>query len=86
MSTDVPTTGDWSEADRLLAIAWSLDKQALCPGGCGQYLDESTEHDASMYDMERMVCGACEARDMDRDEHKSEPPVMGELAYVRQDF
>lgn len=81
MSTGVPTTGDWSEADRFLAIAWSLDKQALCPGGCGHYLDETLDSSGE-HSVKHEICGACEARDLDRDERKSEPSVPGELTVV----
>lgn len=84
MSTGVPTTGDWSEADRLLAVAWSLDKAAMCPGGCGHYLDETLESSGE-HSIKHEICGACEARDLDRDERKSEPSVPGELTVVVKD-
>lgn len=84
ISTGRPTVGDWSEADRLLAIAWSLDRAALCPGGCGHYLDETLESSGE-HTVEHKLCGACEARDLDREERKNEPPVPGELTIVVKD-
>lgn len=41
-----PTTGDWSEADRLLAIAYDVDRSALCECGCGGYRDETQNPDS----------------------------------------
>lgn len=70
----------WSEANRFLAMALTLHDKDLCPGGCGQYLDETIDSDdhSSYYDVERFTCLACEARD--QDEAKPKP---GELIAVR---
>lgn len=82
---DVPTQGVPSEADRLLMIAYKLDRDAMC-GGCGQYLDEAMEHDGSMYRAERVVCGGCAARDEDHKDHEGEEPIPGEKVVVVPDF
>lgn len=72
---DVPSLA-WSEADRLLAQALTLHDRDLCPGGCGHYLDETSEMDG-WHEVKRITCDACRARD--EDDIKPEP---GELRYV----
>lgn len=79
MSTGIPTTGDWSEADRLLAVAKSLDEQDKCPCGCGFYRDESIgEDNEGWFDRRATVCWARAA--MDRRGDEKAPP--GELVYA----
>ena len=77
-----PLAGDdWSEADRFLAQALTLHDADICPGGCGHYLDETSVIDG-WHEVKTIVCDACQARDMDREERKDDPPVPGALAYV----
>lgn len=66
----------WSEANRFLAQALTLHDKDLCPGGCGHYLDETTDVDG-WHEVHKVVCDGCAARD--RDDAKPEP---GELRYV----
>ena len=74
-------SGPLSEADRLLILAWKIDQDALCPGGCGHYLDETSEMDGH-HGVEHVTCDACAARDLDREDRKDEEPIPGELTYV----
>lgn len=67
----------WSEANRYLAQALTLWERDKCPGGCGHYLDETSEMDG-WHEVESIVCDACRARD----ESKGEPGP-GELRWVR---
>lgn len=66
----------WSEANRFLAQALTLHDKDLCPGGCGHYMDETTDIDG-WHEVHKTVCDACAARD--RDDSKPQP---GELRYV----
>lgn len=81
----IPTQGIPSEADRLLMVAYKLDRDALCPGGCGFYLDETREMDGE-HIAEHVVCGACATRDEDQKDRKDEEPIPGEMTYVVEDF
>ena len=74
-------SGPLSEADHLLILEWKIDQDALCPGGCGHYLDETSEMDG-FHKVERVTCDACAARDDDREDHKDEESIPGELTYV----
>lgn len=69
---------DWSEADRFLAMALTLHDRDLCPGGCGHYLDETSEMDG-WHEVQHTVCDACRARDESQDQ-----PQPGELRWVRR--
>ena len=66
----------WSEADRLLALALTLHDLDLCPGGCGHYLDETSQLDG-WHEPHHVLCDACRARD--EDSTKLQP---GEMTYV----
>lgn len=66
----------WSEANRFLAQALTLHDKDLCPGGCGHYLDETTEVDG-WHEVHSVTCDACRARDESKDK-----PEPGELRYV----
>ena len=66
----------WSEANRLLAQALTLHDKDLCPGGCGHYLDETSDVDG-WHEVHSVYCDACRARDDDKDK-----PEPGELRYV----
>lgn len=68
---------DWSEADRFLAQALTLHDKDLCPGGCGHYLDETSEMDG-WHEVDSITCDACRARDEDQTK-----PQPGELRFVR---
>lgn len=69
----------WSQEDRFLAQALDLHERDLCPGGCGQYLDQTSEEDG-FHEVHTVVCDACAARDRhNRDSERREP---GELVYV----
>lgn len=78
MLLGAPSAGDWSEADRWLAQAATLHDADKCPGGCGHYLDETSELDG-WHEVGVTHCDACAARDRWTGENKPEP---GELAYV----
>ena len=73
--------GTWSEADRFLAQALTLHDMDLCPGRCGFYLDETSDQDGH-HRVDRIVCGACAAVDIDQEDTKDEEKVPGELSYV----
>lgn len=76
-----PLAGDtWTECDRYLAQALTLHDAALCPGGCGHYLDETSEMDG-WHEAHTVTCDACAARDRHHDEHK-DVQVPGQLTYV----
>lgn len=55
----------WTPLDRAEQLALSLYRASMCPGGCGQPLDESTSHYTvgPAYDATRVTCRACAARD-----------------------
>ena len=74
--------GRWSEVDRKLAIALTLHDRDLCPGGCGHYLDETSEMDG-WHEAHTVVCDACAARDRYNEEAaKSDSRVPGSLTVV----
>lgn len=67
------------EVDYALTLALELYEEGLCPGGCGQHMDEA--HDPvneGRYEQRTMVCQAC-AVSQPGGEHKPQP---GELVYV----
>lgn len=68
--------GRMSQTDRDLALALTLHDAALCPGGCGHYLDDTSGVDG-WHEVHRIVCDACRARDAD---DKETGP--GEMRYV----
>lgn len=68
----------------MLAIAWSLDQAAMCPGGCGYYLDGTVGIDG-WHEAKSVICDGCRARDQHREEHRDEPPVPGQIVYVERD-
>lgn len=53
----------WTPQDRAEVLAWTEYRQSLCPGGCGQPLDESTAHytEGPEYDTGSTSCRACAA-------------------------
>jgi hypothetical protein len=53
----------WTEQDRAEALALAAYRAALCPGGCGQPVEESTAHyeHGPGYDVGRTTCRACVA-------------------------
>lgn len=69
----------WSEANRALAQALTLHDKALCPGGCGYYLDETSGQDGC-HESKTIICGACATRDQDDKERTERVP--GELRYI----
>lgn len=73
---------EWTDEDRLLAIALDLHEADLCPGGCGHYLDQTAEEDG-WHDAHSVVCDACAARDRYLKE-KGENREPGELVYVKR--
>lgn len=66
----------WSEANRYLAQALTLHDKDLCPGGCGHYLDETSDVDG-WHESHSVYCDACRARDDNKDQ-----PQPGELRFV----
>ena len=68
--------GRLSQADRDLALALTLHDAAVCPGGCGHYLDETAEMDG-WHEVRKITCDACRARDVDETE-----TAPGEMRYV----
>jgi len=68
----------WSEANRYLAQALTLHDKDLCPGGCGHYLDETSDVDG-YHEVKSIHCDACRARDDSQDK-----PQPGELRYVER--
>lgn len=68
--------GRLTGADRTLALALTLHDAALCPGGCGHYLDETSEMDG-WHEARTLTCDACRARDADETETKP-----GQMRYV----
>lgn len=69
-----------SEANRLLAMALTLHDRDKCPGGCGHYLDETTQTDGWFEAHDDLVCDACAARERLRGEQ--EKPEPGSMTYV----
>lgn len=51
----------WTEQDRAEALALTLYRSRLCPGGCGQPTDESTAHYTvgPQYEAKATTCRAC---------------------------
>ncbi len=74
----IPTRVPWSEVDRYLAQALTIRDASLCPGGCGHYLDETSEMD-SWHEERRIRCDACAAK---AEAEKQEPTQPGELSYA----
>lgn len=74
---------DWSDEDRLLALAFDLHESDVCPGGCGHYLDETTEVDG-WHEAHTVVCDACAARERHLSDH-AENRQPGELVYVTRE-
>ena len=67
------------EVDFLLTTALELYEEGLCPGGCGQHMDEAhDEANQGRYERRTVTCQAC-AANHPGDDHKPQP---GELAYV----
>lgn len=68
----------WTEADRMLAHAYTLDTKILrCPCGCGGYSDVTLTSDG-WHEVETVICDAKRAMDEHRKESEPEP---GEVAY-----
>lgn len=76
--------GEWSEADRFLAQALTLHDMDLCPGGCGHYLDETSELDGH-HSVHTVVCDACGEMARDKEDREGDDVVPGELSYVVRD-
>lgn len=51
----------WTDQDRAEVLALTLHRSKLCPGGCGQPLDESTAHYemGPEYEAKSTTCRAC---------------------------
>lgn len=52
---------EWTRQDRAEAFALALYRSTLCPGGCGQPLEESTTHYdvGPSYEAKSTQCRAC---------------------------
>ena len=75
----------WCEEDRLLSLALTDYEAALCPGGCGHFLDETIPDDG-MHEATPQYCDACAARDEYRHEHRDDSAEsrFGELIAVHR--
>ena len=73
---------EWSDEDRLLAMALDLHERDLCPGGCGHYLDQTSEEDG-YHVAHSLVCDACATRDRYTGEREQRQP--GEIVYVERE-
>jgi hypothetical protein len=58
----------------------------LCPGGCGQYVDEAhNPENAGGYEAHQQVCYACAAREeLQRSQTGDSRAEPGSLTYVRK--
>lgn len=69
----------WTEQDRAEALALTLYRASLCPGGCGQLVSESTSHweTGPEFDATSTTCRACaalvDAQNAKADEKQSNP-------------
>lgn len=68
----------WSEADRLLATARTLDDQARCPCGCGHYRDVTLAADG-YHEVATVTCDVRAALDQYDKDHPKRAP--GEIRY-----
>ena len=50
-------TKRWTDTDRVLAQAWSINSSLVCPG-CGQFIDETTDMDG-WHEVEEATCDGC---------------------------
>jgi hypothetical protein len=76
---------EWTEQDRAEALALTLYRSTLCPGGCGQPLDESTAHYevGPEYEAKSTTCRACaERHESQRAKAERSPNGEGRLWYV----
>lgn len=63
----------------MLGQALTMHDKALCPGGCGHYLDE-TSHQDGWHEVKSVTCGACATRDQYAKDNTERQP--GEIRYV----
>lgn len=71
--------GEWTETDRMLALAYHSYKQGLC-GSCG--LPVRLAHNPDMegwFEASETICEACAAKDRWRADHKEKDPEPGLL-------
>lgn len=60
----------WTVADRILAVAYALSKDLLCPG-CGQPKHEAWNPDSEgWFEVKEAVCQACAELDRDSQKHR----------------
>lgn len=78
--------GKWGEVDSLLASALTLHEAMLCPGGCGQYVDEAHDdvNDGAFVIDDKLVCHACAAKDEWSRGDRPEPGAIPRLVNQRR--
>lgn len=68
--------GEWTETDRLLALAYRAYKQGLC-SGCGQPVRLAHGDMEGWYETTETVCAACAAKDRYQRDHEKDTPEPG---------
>ena len=73
----------WTARDRLLAQAWSIDRDAKCRG-CGCYLDETVGVDG-WHRHESFTCDGCRAIEKAQNDRKESQPGLKDYAVKIED-
>ena len=62
----------WTDDDRALAQAWSINRAMTCPG-CGMFIDETTEVHG-WHEVDTAVCDGCRALEEHQKAEKNPEP------------
>ncbi|MBP2704395.1 hypothetical protein JOL79_11280 [Microbispora sp. RL4-1S] len=75
----------WTEEDRAWAQADKANAASMCPAGCGNYLDESTDPDrAGQWEVPQpTVCFACRALEKAKAPYRANDVEPGHLFHAR---
>lgn len=76
---------EWLPVDRAEMLALAELRASLCPGGCGQPVEESTSHHerGPQYEAKSTTCRACaEMREAQAGKAQSNPDAPAQLWYV----
>lgn len=78
----VSPTSEWSETDRMLALALHEYEDLLCPCGCGFLAEDTLGDSEGLYEVDPLVCHAREAQERymrDVEQHDA-----GEIVFLRR--
>ena len=80
---------EWTESDRLWALAWQAAQRERCPH-CGTYGDEWRDEKGRILDeppwvVDSITCGGCEAKGrLEKLIHKQAPDKRGVYVFLRR--